>query len=108
MLDRGGPQRPSPFHEQTGRHVLVLICCDGRQEVALIRETIGSYRPTLGQSERSSVIFADVAASRPVGEFDPDLHPTRNNRDLAGLNVDNAELRAYAKASLLRDKQHFA
>src|SRR6476661_1038172 len=108
MLDRGGPQRPAPFHEQAGRHVLILICGDGRKEVALIGETIGSYRSALGERERSTVIFADVAASRPIDEFNPDLNATRNHRDLAGLDLDNSELRAYAKASLLRDKEHFA
>src|SRR5882724_9812979 len=106
--DVRGPQRPSPFHVKSGRRVLILVRGDRRQEIALIGETIGSDRPALREGERSAVVLAHVAASRPARELDPDLHPARNDRDLAGLYFDDPELGAKAKVSLLRDEEHFA
>src|SRR5260370_7492098 len=107
MVDSRGPQRPSPFHVHSGRRVLILVGGDRRQEIALIGKTIGSDRPALGEREGPAVVLAHVAASRPAREFDPDLHPARNDRDLAGLYFDDPELGAKAKVSLLRCEEHF-
>src|SRR5882724_194529 len=69
--DGRGPKRPSPFHVQSGRCVLVLVGGDGREEIALIGETIRSDRPALREGERPAVVLAHVAAGRPAGELDP-------------------------------------
>ncbi len=101
----GPEQRAAPFHVELGRRVLVLVGRDRRQEVARIGEAVGADRPALRQRERAAVILAEIAARRAVGNLDAELDAARDHRDLAGLDVDAAELGDEAQIALLRHEQ---
>ena len=88
--------------------VLILIGGDGREEVARIREAVGADRAALRQGKRAAVILTEVAAGRPVSELDADLHAARDDRDLAWLDVDDAELGRKPQLALLRHEEHLA
>ena len=108
MRQRGLEQRTAPFHEQFGRRVLVLIGRDRGEEVARIGEAIGADRAALRQREGAAVIFAEIAARRAAGEFDAELDAARDHRDLAGLDIDAAELGDEAQIALLHHEHHLA
>ena len=108
MRQRGLEQRAAPFHEQLGRRVLVLIGRDRRQEVARIGEAIGADRPALRQREGAAVVFAEIAARRPIREFDTEFDAARDHRDLAGLDIDPAEFGDEAQGTLLGHEHHLA
>ena len=86
----------------------VLVGGDRRQEVARVGQAVGADRPALGQRERAAVVLAQIAAGRPARELDPDLHAARDDGDLAGLDVDDAELGPEPQLALLRHEQHLA
>ena len=108
MRQSGREQRAAPFHEQFGRRVLVLIGCDGGEEVARIGEAIGADRTALRQREGAAVILAHVSTRGPAGDLDAEFHAARDHHDFAGLGIDPAELGDETQIPLLRHEQHLA
>jgi hypothetical protein len=62
----------------------------------------------MGQRESASVVLAHVAARRPVGQLDADLDAARNDRHLAGCDVDDAELGPQPQRPRLRHEEQLA
>ncbi len=108
MRQLGLEQRAAPFHVQFGRRVLVLIGRDRREEIARIGKAIGADRAALRQREGAAVILAEIAARGAAGNLDAEFHAARDHRDLAGLDVDPAELGDEAQIALLRHEHHLA
>ena len=104
----GHPERAAPLHEQPRRRVAVLVGRDRRQEVARVGQAVGADRAALGQRERAAVVLAEIAARRAVRQLDAKLDAARDHRDLAGLDVDDAELGAEPQPALLRHEQQLA
>ena len=81
---------------------------DGRQEIARVGEAVGADRAEVGKPEGRAVVLADVAARRAVRQIDAELDAARDDADLAGRDIEDAEFGGDAQASLLRDDQQFA
>src|SRR4029077_6423225 len=65
-------------------------------------------RPKWGKRKHPALILADIAAGRPVGQFDAEFYAARDDRDLARARLDRAELGVEHQAALLRHDQQFA
>ena len=83
-----------------------------------VRKSRGLARPLapigaeFGQPERRAVVLADVAARLLVRQLDAELDAARNDGDLAGRDVENAELgmqrqraRAAARSAVRRRRR---
>src|SRR6266850_4564154 len=92
MFERSDPQIAAPLHEQLAGDVLIFVGSNRRQKIALIRKTISADGPALGQRQRATIVLTEVAAGRSVPELDADLHAAGDDGDLAGLDIDDAEL----------------
>jgi len=92
--DLGRMQPAAPFDDQPGGRVAVLVGGDRSEEISGIGETIGADRPALRQREGAAVVLAHIAARRAVNQFGAQLDAARDHRRLAGLNNNEAELRA--------------
>jgi hypothetical protein len=55
-----------------------------------------------------TVVLADVAAGRAIGQFGAEFDAARNDRQLSRCDFQNAELGAQQQAALLGKDQHFA
>src|SRR3954462_5002085 len=105
MRDLGSPQRAAPLHGQLRGRVAVLVGGYGGEKVARVSQAVGADRAALGQGQSAAVVLAEVAPRRTAAQFDAELHATRDHCDLAGPNVDDAELGPEAEHTLLRDEK---
>jgi hypothetical protein len=108
VIEHRRPHHAAPLHEQPRLVVGVFERRDWREEVARVRQAVGADRAAIGQRERAAVVLAEIPAGGTVAELDADLDAARNHRDLAGLDLDQAELRADPQAAALRHEQQFA
>src|SRR5262249_11620547 len=98
----------APLHQQRGGLLFILVRGDGGEEVARIGEAICADRAAMGQRESAAVVFAHIGARGPVDELDLEDHAALDHADLAGRDVDYAELGAETKLVLLRDDEELA
>src|SRR4029434_1408339 len=92
MRDLGFIELPTPFDGE-GRGCFELFKGrDRRLEVAGIGKAVGTDRSAVGQGEFGAVILAQITADRAVDQFDLELHTARDHADLAGSELDPAEL----------------
>lgn len=106
MAQFGLPQGAAPLDVEGGRDIAVLVRRDGGQEVSRIRQTVGTDRATLGKGECPAVVLAQVAARSTVGHLDAQFHASRDDDDLAGFRVDDAEFGPEPDISVFQDEQH--
>jgi len=59
-------------------------------------------------SVKAPPILTEVAAGKSIPELNADLHAARDDGNLAGLDVDDAELSPEPELSLLRYEEHLA
>ena len=102
------PQIALEFGDHGARRLGVLVSRDGAEKIAHIGKAVGAERAELRQPQRDAVILADIAARRPVRQLDAKAQAARNDDDLAGRRLDDAELGDEARAAELRHDQHFA
>ena len=108
LADLGGVELAAPF-DVKGRGLLaILVGGDRRVEVARIGEAVGADRPAVGQGEGAAVILAQIGPRRPVDQLDPEDDAALDQADLAGLDLDDAELGAEAQPAFLRHDQILA
>src|SRR5262249_26168538 len=108
IFERSDPQIASPLHEQLAAAVLFLVSRNGRQKVALVGQSVGTDGSALRQREGACIVLTDVAAGKSIPELSADLDAARDDGDLAGLDVDDAELGPEPELSLLRYEEHLA
>ena len=108
MVDLRAPQTAEEFGDHFECAFAIFKGGNRSEEVAGIRQAIGADGPQLGQAEALSIVLADVAAGRAVGQFGAKLDAARNHRQLAGRNVENAQFCAQQQPALLRQNQHLA
>ena len=70
MRKIGGIEPAEIFDDERARRVAVLVGGDRIEKVASIGQTIGADRPAFGQGQILAVVFANIAACRPVDEID--------------------------------------
>ena len=104
----GGPEAAEEFRRDVELAVAIFEGGDGRFEVARIGEAIGADGAEFGQAKGQAVVFADVAASLFLGEDDAEFDAARDDADLAGSDIENAEFGVKAKSAELRNDQQFA
>ena len=67
MADLGFMERAAPFDEQRVQGVsFSSYAGDRRLEVARIGEAVGADRPAIRHGELGAIVFADIAARRPI------------------------------------------
>ena len=74
------------------RFVAVLEPGGGRLEVARIGEPVGADRAEIGQAEGGAEILGDIAGGAALGQQHAEADAAGNDGDLAGGDVDPAEL----------------
>ena len=102
------PQRTAPLHGQLRGCVAILVGRDRGQEVARVGQAVGADRPALGQGQGTAIVLAQITPDRTVRQLGAELDAARDHRDLAGLDVDDAELGAQPQAPLLGHEHHLA
>jgi hypothetical protein len=108
VADLGDVEAAAPLHGQPRGLLLVLERRHRGLEVARVGQAIGADRPAVGECELGTVVLAYVAARRAVDQLDLELDTARHDADLAGLDLDPAELGEEAQPTLLRHHQQLA
>lgn len=91
-----------------GTVVAVVEGCVRSEEVARVGEAVGSDWAEIGEAERLTVVFEEIAAGLLVEKFDTELDASGNEGDFAGCEVDEAELGVEQDAAELRDEEELA
>src|SRR5215472_11562709 len=107
MIHLSGPEIALEFRDQKAAPVGVLISRHRAEEIARISEPVRTKRTKLRKTKHRSIIFADIAAGRTVGEFDAEAQAARNDGDFAARSFDNSELGDQPGTSLLRHNEQF-
>ena len=102
LPDRRLVEATAPLHRHRRRRLPILERGDRRLEVAPVGQAVRADRPALRQRETLSVVLADEAAGGPLHELDRVDETARQERDLAGDDVEHAELGAKAQRPRLR------
>ena len=92
VIDLGLPQAAAVLGDDAEVAVAILERRDRREEVARVGEAERADRTEIRQPQLLTVVLADVAAGRSVGQLDAELDAARDQADLAGRDVEDAEL----------------
>src|SRR5260370_24940493 len=91
MSQHRGPQVALKFLHELGGFVAFLERGGRREKSAGIRQSIGPDRSQVRKSEWGTVIFAHVAARRPVGEFNTEFDAPGDHCKLSRPDVKKSE-----------------
>src|SRR3954471_21602549 len=108
MIDTCGPKVATEFGDQLEVAFAVLVPGRRREEVARVGQSVAADRPEIRQAKRRTAIFADVSARRAIEQLDAEAQPSRHDRDLLRLDLEQTKLGCKPKTSLLRHDQQLA
>ena len=108
MVDRCTPQAAFELGDQFEVAIHILERRMRGFEVARIGQAVGSDRAEVGQLQQRTVVLADVATARAIGQFNAEAHAARDHRDLLRLDLDHAQLGQQAQRAQLRHDQQLA
>src|SRR5690349_18783264 len=86
------PQIALKLANHTHRLLDVFIGSHGRLEVARVRQSVCTNGPEFRKPKTLAVVLADIAARLRLSKLDAKLDAARDHRDLAGHNLETAQL----------------
>src|SRR6202022_1526254 len=97
----------APFREKSARYISVLEGRHRREEVAGIRQTVGSDRTPVRQLEGRAVVLANIGPGGLLDKFDAEDDAAGNDADFSRLYLNLPELREEQQSPFLRDDEIF-
>src|SRR5690554_90689 len=108
VLEHGAPEAACKFGDQFNIVFDIFVPGHGYLEMPGIGQAVGAYGAELRQAQGGAEVLQHVAARGSVQQLDAEAHAARDDGNLAGLQVDQAQLCGQPQPTFLRHDQHLA